>query len=382
MLPVERSRTSSWKQEDISPESRVVLITQIVAFGGAERSCMALCRWLSQHGIPNHILTYQDRVGLPSLADHPLRVIELNPRMRPLFKVTRLREYFRVHPPAYHPLMSGYQPALHATLAGLRGFHCLMHDTPSLFGDDEFSSFRGSFLRYPSNKIIGYGLRTGGRTVVTSEYLRQECRQVFGVDAVIARMGGFGETPSFQPRTPGTTLRLLSVSRIESNKRIDWIINALAELEQGSSPLSRETDWLLDIAGKGSQLEAMRRLVHERGLEDRIRLHGFVSDQQLEHFFSEADLFLMPAVQGYGIPAIEALHRGIPVLLHRESGVSDILLDTPWATVLTGDASSMRSTLSQAITSLRQRRHVGIPLPAIPSEASWSEQVATLCEWI
>ena len=35
----------------------------------------------------------------------------------------------------------------------------------------------------------------------------------------------------------------------------------------------------------------------------------------------------MPAVQGYGIPAIESLQRGIPVLLHRESGVSDILLE-------------------------------------------------------
>ena len=33
------------------------------------------------------------------------------------------------------PLLSGYQPALHATLAGMRGFHDLMHDTPSLFDD-------------------------------------------------------------------------------------------------------------------------------------------------------------------------------------------------------------------------------------------------------
>ena len=136
------------------------------------------------------------------------------------------------------------------------------------------------------------------------------------------------------------------------------------------------------MAGNGSQLEAMRALVREQGLVGRIQLHGFVSDQELERLYGQADLFLMPAVQGYGIPAIEALQRGIPVLLHRDSGVSDILLDTPWATVLTGGSSCMRSTLSQAIASVRENRHLDAPLPEIPSEDSWSEQVATLCEWI
>ena len=367
---------------EISPESRVILITQVVALGGAERSCLALSRWLHRQGIANHIVTYQDKVGLAAATEHPLRVVELNPHMQPLPKVRSLRAYFRAHPPAFQPLVSGYQPALHATLAGQRGFHCLMHDTPSLFTGEEQPSARGSLLRFVSDRIVGFGLRSGGRTVVTSEYLQGECRRVFGVDAVIARMGGFRPSQSFRPRTPGTSLRLFSVSRVENNKRIDWVIDALAALENSSSPLSQQIDWQLDIAGKGSQLEVMRVLVRKHGLEQRIHLLGFVSDQELEHLYSQADLFLMPAVQGYGIPAIEALQRGIPVLLHRESGVSDILLDTPWATVLMGDASCMSSTLAEAITSVREKRHVDAPLPAIPSEDSWSEQVATLCEWI
>ena len=371
---------------EISPESRVIVIAQVVALGGAERSCLALSRWLHRNGIPNHIVTYQDQIGLAGVTDHPLTVVELKPRMDPLPKVRALRRYFAAHPAAHQPLMSGYQPALHATLAGLRGFHCLMHDTPSLFTGEDRRTVRGSVLRFVSDRIIGRGLRSGGRTVVTSSYLRAECRRVFGVDAVIARMGGLGSRQSFRPRPAGSTLRLFSVSRVEGNKRIDWIIDALAELEHCadtlSSPLSAQTDWQLDIAGKGSQLEAMRALTRKHGLEHRIRLHGFVSDAELEELYNAADLFLMPAVQGYGIPAIEALQRGIPVLLHRDSGVSDILLDTPWATVLTGGASCMRSTLAQAITSVRENRHIAAPLPEIPSEDTWSEQVATLCEWV
>ncbi len=90
----------------------------------------------------------------------------------------------------------------------------------------------------------------------------------------------------------------------------------------------------------------------------------------------------MPAVQGYGIPAIESLGRGIPVLLHRDSGVSDILLDTPWATVFEGDESALTSALQRAITSTSERRHLAAPIPAIPTEDEWSKQVAQLCNWL
>jgi len=90
----------------------------------------------------------------------------------------------------------------------------------------------------------------------------------------------------------------------------------------------------------------------------------------------------MPAVQGYGIPAIESLQRGIPVLLHRESGVSDILLDTPWATVLTGSEENLTSALRSAIDGVLQGRHHSVAQPNLPTEDTWAEQVALLCGWL
>jgi glycosyltransferase involved in cell wall biosynthesis len=118
------------------------------------------------------------------------------------------------------------------------------------------------------------------------------------------------------------------------------------------------------------------------GIGDRIHFHGFVPDEDLEQLFAQTHLFLMPAVQGYGIPAIESLQRGIPVLLHRESGVSDILLDTPWATVLTGGEENMTPALQSAIESILQRRHHAIAQPHLPTEDQWAERVATLCNWL
>ena len=363
------------------PNSRIIVLTEIEAMGGAERSVLALSRWLYQHEIPNHIVTYIDHVGLAKHAQHPLEVVELRPRMRATKKIAALRRYFRTQSDAPKPLMSGYQPALHATLAGLRGFHCLMHDTPSLFEDAATLNFKRRLARRVSDTIIGFGLRSGGHTIVTSEYLRAECRREFNIRSDIARMGGLTSTAAFRPRPVTGELRMLSVSRIEPNKRIDWILRALEGLEHESPTLSARVDWRLDIVGKGSALDAMQQLAANLGLADRVHFHGYLSDAELAHFYATTHLFLMPAVQGYGIPAIEALSRGIPVLLHRESGVSDILRRTPWVEVISGRETAMLAGLRRAIDRTIAGTHLAAPLPHLPTEDEWADRVVRLCNW-
>jgi glycosyltransferase involved in cell wall biosynthesis len=365
-------------------DSRPIIITEIEQFGGAERSVVALSRWLYQRNLPNHVVTYYDRCNLAQYATHPLQVVELKPEPGAQKKIASLRTYLKQRSiNSSKPLASGYQPALHATLAGQRGFHTLMHDTPSLFGDQDTRSISSKLRIAVSNRIIGYGLRSGGSTIVTSKYLRSECRKDFNIDAKIARMGGLALASSIPPARPvSDQLRMFSVCRIEPNKRIDWIIRALAQLERADKPLSSIIDWRLDLAGKGSLIPALRDMARNLGIGDRIHFHGFVPDEDLEQLFAQTHLFLMPAVQGYGIPAIESLQRGIPVLLHRESGVSDILLDTPWATVLTGGEENMTPALQAAIESILQGRHHAVAQPHLPTEDEWAERVATLCNWL
>jgi len=364
------------------PNSRVIVLTEIEAMGGAERSVLALSRWLYQQAIPNHVVTYIDHVGLAKYAEHPLEVVELRPEMRAAKKVAALRRYFASQGEAPKPLMSGYQPALHATLAGLRGFHCLMHDTPSLFEDATKLNLKQRIARRVSDTITGFGLRSGGHTIVTSEYLRGESHREFNVRADITRMGGLTSADAFRARPVTNDLRMLSVSRIEANKRIDWILRALEALEHESPVLSARVNWRLDIVGKGSAIKSMQQLATNLGLGERVHFHGYVNDEELTKLYETTHLFLMPAVQGYGIPAIEALSRGIPVLLHRESGVSDILRRTPWAVVIDGKESAMLGGLRQAIDSALAGTYLSAPLPYLPTEDEWAERVARLCNWL
>jgi glycosyltransferase involved in cell wall biosynthesis len=259
-----------------------------------------------------------------------------------------------------------------------------MHDTPSLFSDAAARTLQGRLRIAVSNRIIAHGLSSGGNTIVTSQFLRAECLRDFHIEAHIVRMGGLAASDSlFRIRTiqPGGALRLLSVCRIEPNKRIDWLLRSLAELEATTPPLSSWTDWRLDLAGSGPQLIPLTDLAASLGIADRVHFHGFVSDSDLQALYDRAHLFLMPALQGYGIPAIESLQRGIPVLLHRDSGVSDILLDTPWATVLTGGPNCMTAALASAIDGILDGRHHAAPQPHLPTEDEWASQVAHLCGW-
>jgi len=368
-----------------SAGSRPILFTEIVQFGGAERSALALARWLHQQNLPCHFVLYQDHIDIAQFATHPLPVITL-PSSGPRRRIAALRRYFKTLPAnSPHPLVSGYQPALHSTLACLRGFHTLMHDTPSLFSDADTRSFphRARIALY--NRIIAHGLSSGGNTIVTSDYLRSQCLRDFQCKAHIVRMGGLIPSKSLfhlRPVQPGDTLRMLSVCRIEDNKRIDWILRSLAMLQSTTPPLSQWTDWRLDLAGSGPLIAPLSDLAAHLGIADHIHFHGFVPDQDLQNLYDQAHLFLMPAIQGYGIPAIEALQRGIPVLLHRDSGVSDILLETPWATVFNGGFEHMTAALASAIDGVLDSRHHTAPSPHIPTEDDWAEQVARLCSWV
>jgi len=337
------------------------------------------------------VLTYGDRVGIGAYAKHPLPVVELMLEGTGGEKVAALRAHLSARGSGAPALLcSGYPAALHATRAGAQGFHTLMHDTPSLFSDAKNRSLKNHLRLAVTNRTLRKGLGSGGVTIVTSEYLKADCRKYFGVEARIERMGGMtlaGEDDGLHAWMAGEELRLLSVSRVEASKRIDWLLEGLAELSTRavaplSSPLGKTVEWRLDVAGSGKQIEALSELAKELGIGERVRFRGFVSDEELDGLYREAHLFLMPAVQGYGIPAVEALSRGLPVLLHRESGVSDILLETPWATVMFGGRESMAGALAAAIDGVLRGVAEGAARPVIPTEAEWAEGVARMCGWL
>jgi glycosyltransferase involved in cell wall biosynthesis len=233
-----------------------------------------------------------------------------------------------------------------------------------------------------AHRLNRRGVKSAVAVVAMTNAIAAELESLYGVSPQVIRPGVRTARPSDrQDRYPVERFRMLSVSRLEPNKRVDWILRALASLESSGVPLSQQIDWTLDIVGEGTQGESLRLLAEQSGLSGRTVFHGRVPDEELETLYASAGLFLMPAVQGYGLPALESLARGVPVILSRESGVAEILRGTPWVEAA-DDVQGLAGAIGVMAGRLRGGELRTHSLPPIPDESGWAQRISELCGWL
>ena len=82
----------------------------------------------------------------------------------------------------------------------------------------------------------------------------------------------------------------------------------------------------------GKREEIAKRLTGCGIPVSRFRVRGFVQDQEsLKRLFQEVDLVLMPSrTEGFGLPGLEAMSAGLPVLVSHNSGFGEALRSVPF----------------------------------------------------
>jgi L-malate glycosyltransferase len=121
-----------------------------------------------------------------------------------------------------------------------------------------------------------------------------------------------------------TLKNLLFVGRIAPNKHIEDLILAFAWYNQTINPYSR----LLLV---GSQRSAPRYYMMLRMLANELNLthvcfEGFASQAGLAAYYEIADVFVCASEhEGYCLPLVEAMHKGIPVVARRTGGTPEAL---------------------------------------------------------
>lgn len=299
------------------------------------------------------------------------------------------------------PLLFDLKGAFYAGLLRKMEYYLHLTDPPSLL-PSEVSKFAFSVRRkHPSlgsyksykfhsmfrgelvHRINRRGANNAISVIAMSNQIADEIQDLYKVEAKIIRPGvEERKALPLLPHHPSGILRMLSVCRLEENKRIDWVLNTLADLEFSTSPLSNRVDWKLDLIGDGSIRENLQNLARQRGIADRVLFHGRIPDMAVQNFFTSSHLFLMPAIQGYGLPALEALSNNIPIIMHRESGVSEILEDTPWVEIIQDGPDDLRSAITLMIDRLQSDVFIKSNLPTFPSNIDWARDVAECCRWI
>lgn len=374
---------------------KTIFVPFIHAFGGVERLLLGLSRFLHRHGCAHAVVCFNQTIDLAAHANWPLRVRELKPRRNPLAETAALCRYLR------RVTTLGSAPALIFDLNGSlyagfsMGASYVLHltDPPSLLPADvskyalslRFRGFHGhqpvgwrqSLHSELVHRANSRGVQRAAAVVVMTDGIAQEVKELYGVTASVVRPGVPTQVRSPRQRlTNGEPVRLLSVSRLEASKRIDWILRALAD-----GP-NRQNNLLLDLVGDGSQAGELKRLAHELGLAEKVHFHGRVSDGRLKEIYDAGHVFLMPAVQGYGLPALEALASGMPVIVHRESGVSEILGGTPWAEVMDSAPDSLSRAIGSMLDRLRDDAWGAAAPPTCPTEDDWALAICRTCGWL
>lgn len=113
---------------------------------------------------------------------------------------------------------------------------------------------------------------------------------------------------------------ILSVGTLEPRKNHLGLIKAFAEVLE-----SHQGQVTLAIAGgKGWMYEETQRVVAELKLEDKVRFLGRVSELELITLYSLADIFAFPSFfEGFGIPPLEAMACGTPVITSNTSSLPE-----------------------------------------------------------
>lgn len=380
------------REPDKMPRPVAIFVNEIAAFGGVERLILALSRYLHDAGVDHEVVCFHDTLGLGSLATWPVRIAPLSPARNILSEAKAFRRYFEargVGAPA--PLIFDQKGAFYVGLSGYRGAHIHFTDQPSLLGRDvsKWAWSAPAALRpvatpgFPArargeivHRLNRRGVRSALSLIAMTHRAARELEALYGRQGVIIRPGV--TSPSEMAAHDRTTGRrdLLSVCRLEPGKRVEWIIEAFEHMA------AARPDWRLTIVGDGEHRAELELFARQQISASRISFRGRVSDDELEDAYADAGAFAMPAVQGYGLPALEALARGAPVVLHRESGVSEILEGNPWAEIVAGDRAAFASGLERLIARIEDGALACAAPPRVPRDSEWARSIAAHCGWL
>jgi len=114
----------------------------------------------------------------------------------------------------------------------------------------------------------------------------------------------------------------LFLGTIEPRKNLPMLIRAYAKLPKN------ERLPLLLAGGKGWGYDEVVAEIQAQGVQDDVRLMGFVSSDEIALWYNSAEAFLYPSVfEGFGLPVLEAMACGTPIVTSNVSSLPEVAGD-------------------------------------------------------
>ena len=205
-----------------------------------------------------------------------------------------------------------------------------IHDLGPITHPEFFANTRPWVMR----KSLSQAVRHAHTIVCVSEATAEEVREVAGPSVEDrVRVVLEGVSPRFfEPADPGAlkglalpprgTPFILSAGKISPRKNIQGLLKAMSIARE------RIPHHLVVVGGTGWDDDAVRRTLTESGIGDRVHFLDFVSDEALRALYHAADLYVHPSLyEGFGLPVLEAMASGTPVLASDRSSLPEVVGD-------------------------------------------------------
>jgi glycosyltransferase involved in cell wall biosynthesis len=195
---------------------------------------------------------------------------------------------------------------------------------PEHYPDKQFSLYARIF--------IGSAVRHARSIVTVSHYSRKEIESVYGLNDDRVRVTYHGVRPRYQaqPAAQLTAIRekygldrpfFLFVGIWQPRKNLPRLIDAF-RLFCADSPQRYE---LILVGPPGGAETEVRQRLADPATAQCVRSLGYVPDQDMPSIYAAAELFVNPSLgEGFGIPIIEAMACGTPVITSRSTCLPEV----------------------------------------------------------
>jgi len=169
------------------------------------------------------------------------------------------------------------------------------------------------------------GIEKSDQIIVVSDYTKNVLMKYYGVkewkinvvhNAVVSDFRAYREKHHINK----VDKIVLFLGRMTMQKGPDYF------LKMAKKVLEKVKKVKFVMAGDGDMMQQIINMSVNLGIDKHILFAGFLTGNEIKRAYSMADLYVMPSVsEPFGIAPLEAISYGSPVLISKQSGVSEVI---------------------------------------------------------
>ena len=222
-----------------------------------------------------------------------------------------------------------HHPVNVVPLAGLTPQAVTVHDLAFERFPEQYPAAKQRYLRLMTRVTT----RRAAKVIAVSRATGRDLVELYGVPQPKIEVIPNGLSAGFcrPPETELTSFRaehglpdefLLFVGTLQPRKNLDGLLRAYALV-------AGQMEWPLIVVGAAGWLyDPVFHLVRQLGIGERVRFAGYAPVEELPYWYGAAGVFVLPSLyEGFGLPVLEAMACGTPVVTSNRSSLAEVAGD-------------------------------------------------------